>query len=155
MNITDTVLSAELTTEHQIESQYLPEEIRETPLVWVTVVDTNSGETSYILQSRQYVEKMKPEYGWRPALGFYELLFLRTNSVEEFHWSRDFVRNYDELWENLVTNAMENYRSLVHNASEREAPSINRLRGITRNWTNGPTLEEDIYGTPDRVRSRE
>jgi hypothetical protein len=140
MNITETVLSAELTTEHGIEARFLPEPIRGTPLVWVILINTDTGDSEYVLQSRQYVEKFKPEYGWMPALGLYELMFLRTERTAEFHWTAEFVRSYEEFWNNLVSNALDTYHHLVDQArstEEHRTPRVGSRIRSTANWTRG------------------
>jgi len=130
MIITDTVLSAELTLEHNIHARHLPEEIRDTPLVWVQIINEENDNISWILQSRQYIEKMKPEYGWKPALGLYELLYLKVMNIKSITWSNGYVKDYKRLWDDLVINAMETYRLLV--GEREEQPEL-----PTRAWSPG------------------
>jgi len=148
MIMTDTVLSAELTAEHSIELRYLPDEIKETPLVWVQIINLENDNVSWILQSREYVEKMKPEYGWKPALGLYELLYLAGEPEESTTLTRQHIRNYSVFWTTLVQQAMETYR-ILRETSESEAPPPRRrfsFEGQNASWSLD---QENSYGPPE------
>ncbi len=119
MTITDMVLSYEDTMKYKIQDHYLPKEIQETPFVWVPIFDHKTEKTIPMLYGRNYAEKLKPSDGYYPALGFYELFYLRSMlHDEDIILGSKYIRD-DVFLKEIKIIGLESYMNIAETAKQK------------------------------------
>ena len=122
MTLFDQILGWRETVDNDIREDYLPEQIRETPFVWVLNYNEESGNTEGVIFSRAYADKFKPEGERRPALGVYEMLMLISVN------NNFTVRNQmtvDTFWSELITCTLDAYGEIYR---ARQAEQVDTVR---------------------------